>query len=238
MNSNARQALMQGSARSGMFHDWAMVESHIPPPYLSYHHERIANSSTINFNPPPPVYRFIKPKDNSTSSPRSNPDGMDMNFCMPNQSDAGRLPFPLQHHDNTLPSSHADVNHTNNLTACLKSNHTAEGHKAETLGLDYKALSPKSTDLNLEIAKQKSHFQDDSSLARSITLPDRQHTKINKGNYATMLYQCLMEAEDHQLELKDIYQWFETHTEKPSCRTSGWRNSVRHNLSMNEVSLF
>ncbi|KAK8215822.1 hypothetical protein IWZ01DRAFT_538802 [Phyllosticta capitalensis] len=52
--------------------------------------------------------------------------------------------------------------------------------------------------------------------------------------YAKLIYRCLMEARDHQMVLRDIYDWFKKNTNKAADkRTKGWQNSIRHNLSMN-----
>ena len=56
--------------------------------------------------------------------------------------------------------------------------------------------------------------------------------------YAQLLFRCLKEAPEHTLSLKDIYDWVSRSSNKakdPKMR--GWQNSVRHNLSMNAVSL-
>ncbi|KAH7034691.1 uncharacterized protein B0I36DRAFT_83182 [Microdochium trichocladiopsis] len=59
--------------------------------------------------------------------------------------------------------------------------------------------------------------------------------------YAKLLRLALMGSDRHAMALKDIYQWFRDHTNKPGLdpenkETKGWTNSVRHNLSMNHVS--
>ena len=56
--------------------------------------------------------------------------------------------------------------------------------------------------------------------------------------YAVLLYNCLRQAPDHERSLKDIYNWMEANTSKArDSANKGWQNSVRHNLSMNAVSL-
>ena len=56
--------------------------------------------------------------------------------------------------------------------------------------------------------------------------------------YAQLLYKALSEAQDHSMALRDIYSWFENRTDKTQNKeTRGWQNSIRHNLSMNAVSL-
>lgn len=56
--------------------------------------------------------------------------------------------------------------------------------------------------------------------------------------YNKLLHQCLLEAPNHEMQLKDIYQWFRDKTPKKySADQKGWQNSIRHNLSMNPVCL-
>lgn len=61
---------------------------------------------------------------------------------------------------------------------------------------------------------------------------------IDGKPYAQLIYQALMEAPTHKMVLQEIYDWFRSNTDK--ARTSGlskgWQNSIRHNLSMNEVN--
>lgn len=56
--------------------------------------------------------------------------------------------------------------------------------------------------------------------------------------YAKLLWRCLMKADNHELSLKEIYHWIQSNSLKARDPSSkGWQNSVRHNLSMNAVSL-
>lgn len=59
---------------------------------------------------------------------------------------------------------------------------------------------------------------------------------ISDAPYAKLIYKALMEAPNHSMVLQDIYQWFIDNTEKGNSASTGWRNSIRHNLSMNAVS--
>jgi hypothetical protein len=54
--------------------------------------------------------------------------------------------------------------------------------------------------------------------------------------YAKRIYRCLINAPDHTMVLRGIYDWFVENTEKGKEReASAWKNSIRHNLSMNKV---
>lgn len=55
--------------------------------------------------------------------------------------------------------------------------------------------------------------------------------------YNEWIFECLLSASNHEMALHDIYQWFIENTPKGQIKNQkGWQNSVRHNLSMNDVS--
>lgn len=54
--------------------------------------------------------------------------------------------------------------------------------------------------------------------------------------YAHLLYKCLEAAPGHKMGLRDIYNWIHDNCDRVRLSGSkGWQNSVRHNLSMNQV---
>lgn len=66
--------------------------------------------------------------------------------------------------------------------------------------------------------------------------------------YARLIYKALMSSSRHAMTLQEIYQWFRDNTDKAQNESKGagkgsnknqdgWKNSIRHNLSMNKVSL-
>ena len=55
--------------------------------------------------------------------------------------------------------------------------------------------------------------------------------------YAQLIYRAFMSTPRHAMTLQDMYQWFRENTDKGKNQTKGWQNSIRHNLSMNKVSL-
>lgn len=57
--------------------------------------------------------------------------------------------------------------------------------------------------------------------------------QINTMPYSKLLYLAFMSSDTRRMQLKDIYKWFESHTNKTG--SNGWQNSIRHNLSMNKV---
>ena len=73
---------------------------------------------------------------------------------------------------------------------------------------------------------------------RSAPLDSESESEGKQGEppYAKLIYRALMDAPEHQMVLKDIYEWIAQNTDKardPAFK--GWQNSVRHNLSMNGV---
>lgn len=55
--------------------------------------------------------------------------------------------------------------------------------------------------------------------------------------YAKLIYRAFMSRPDYSMTLQDLYQWFRENTNKAVNEKGGWQNSIRHNLSMNGVSL-
>lgn len=73
-----------------------------------------------------------------------------------------------------------------------------------------------------------------------LPLKDGQEDEEGSGDkpYARLIHEALMQAPGHRMMLREIYDWFVRNTTKPSeSGTNGWQNSIRHNLSMNQVSL-
>lgn len=55
--------------------------------------------------------------------------------------------------------------------------------------------------------------------------------------YARLIYRALMSRPNHAMTLQEMYQWFRENTSRAADEKGGWQNSIRHNLSMNAVSL-
>lgn len=69
---------------------------------------------------------------------------------------------------------------------------------------------------------------------------DSQDDEEDPGDkpYARLIHEALMQAPGHRMMLREIYDWFVQNTTKPSeSGTNGWQNSIRHNLSMNQVGV-
>lgn len=76
---------------------------------------------------------------------------------------------------------------------------------------------------------------------RSFVQPSRKPSAEDVGNhdkpYAYLLYEALRSTKDHKMSLQEIYRWFKENTNKANHpQSKGWQSSIRHNLSMNEVS--
>lgn len=88
-------------------------------------------------------------------------------------------------------------------------------------------------------------FPDDNSSYRSTPLDedgafedDEKFENEKHEPYAKTLYRCLRDAPNHTMVLRDIYEWFKNNTPRgKEPQEKGWQNSIRHNLSMNQVSL-
>ena len=56
--------------------------------------------------------------------------------------------------------------------------------------------------------------------------------------YARLIWEALMQAPGHRMMLREIYAWFQSNTNKArESGSNGWQNSIRHNLSMNQVRI-
>jgi hypothetical protein len=53
--------------------------------------------------------------------------------------------------------------------------------------------------------------------------------------YAQLIYRAFLSTPRRAMTLQEIYQWFRENTDKGKDDSKGWQNSIRHNLSMNQV---
>ncbi|KAG6317122.1 hypothetical protein E4U44_000261 [Claviceps purpurea] len=51
--------------------------------------------------------------------------------------------------------------------------------------------------------------------------------------YARLICRALMSRDDHTMSVQEIYTWFRENTKKAEALSTGWTNSIRHNLSLN-----
>ncbi|ELT88538.1 hypothetical protein CAPTEDRAFT_79876, partial [Capitella teleta] len=52
--------------------------------------------------------------------------------------------------------------------------------------------------------------------------------------YMTLIVKAIMSTADHRMVLADIYLWLMDYSPYYRLTKSSWKNSVRHNLSVNE----
>lgn len=79
----------------------------------------------------------------------------------------------------------------------------------------------------------------DMDVTSAPTTATRDPARPNTGDkpYAQLLRDCFLSRPDYSMSLKEIYAWFERNTTKANQSGNGWQNSIRHNLSMNRVSV-
>ncbi|OBT69906.1 hypothetical protein VE03_00594 [Pseudogymnoascus sp. 23342-1-I1] len=152
-------------------------------------------------------------------------------------------------------NQNADVfyNGTSGATACPRSYQQSYSPKTtEGLSLSDSSLQCQLRDPDqslLRTANSGGFYSRQVSMSRTPSLPDAasckaeddaeddvasnaEDSKIGEP-YAKLIHRALMGAPSHSMALQEIYQWFIDNTEKGSSSGSGWRNSIRHNLSMN-----
>lgn len=54
-------------------------------------------------------------------------------------------------------------------------------------------------------------------------------------SYAALIAQALMDSPDGRLALPEIYAWIQSHYDYYRLASPAWKNSIRHNLSMNRA---
>ena len=81
--------------------------------------------------------------------------------------------------------------------------------------------------VSITLAKPKKDNMKGSALAAE--------RRTSEEPYAKLIYRALLSTPNHSMVLQEIYQWFLENTNKGKSMSTGWRNSIRHNLSMNAV---
>jgi len=64
---------------------------------------------------------------------------------------------------------------------------------------------------------------------------DQSEDNSKQPPYAIIIYDALMSVPDKRMVLADIYNYFRWRMPARAARDGGWKNSIRHNLSMNGV---
>ncbi|KAG5970254.1 hypothetical protein E4U58_000582 [Claviceps cyperi] len=67
------------------------------------------------------------------------------------------------------------------------------------------------------------------------SMVDRRVSESDKIDepYARLICRALMSRDDHTMSVQEIYTWFRENTKKAEALSTGWTNSIRHNLSLN-----
>ncbi|VDO76962.1 unnamed protein product [Haemonchus placei] len=81
--------------------------------------------------------------------------------------------------------------------------------------------------LRSELIPSRSLF-DPSSLFPMFDQPKPQHS------YIGLIAMAILSSPDKKMVLSEVYEWIMMHYPYFRTRGSGWRNSIRHNLSLND----
>jgi hypothetical protein len=71
---------------------------------------------------------------------------------------------------------------------------------------------------------------------RKTPLSVRQYSNEKYDSYAVIIYHALMSVPERKMILADIYDYYRKAQPERALKDDGWKNSIRHNLSMNGVS--
>lgn len=94
-----------------------------------------------------------------------------------------------------------------------------------------------------------SSYQGSPTIVKAEPEPEREPSRSSSSSsdsephentdlpYSKLIYNALCSVPEKKLSLQGIYRWFERNTAKGKEGSKGWQNSIRHNLSMNAVSL-
>jgi len=139
----------------------------------------------------------------------------------------------------TPPQSHWDVSHSTDMSSQLFSYPAGQW-----LVNDFSETSPlPSTEQETGyithcVSQSTSEYSPVSSVSPSFQGLTGGVVEASPQAYAHYLYRCLLQAPGHKMALGDIYHWLLLHCDKiRESSGKGWQNSIRHNLSMNKVSI-
>lgn len=211
-----------------------------PPNQLSERHQNIRNgcSNPVVFGGHDRAFasdvdlgQLVAPPPSSDVSQQLFVDQDDLASLFPPTSPPLSYPPTTSH----LPPSWTSTPGEYNVQAgqerspASTSQHGAIGASPSLAGFDQQSLWP--TSLSTQEAVDQVPFEHQTQGTGS-------DSDSADASYAKVLYWILLNAPNHTLPLSDIYDA----VHKKSARASdpnnkGWRNSVRHNLSMNEVSI-
>lgn len=134
-------------------------------------------------------------------------------------------------HETDLNSSHEDN---------VKLENSVE-YKPEMQGLQTN-IPGSETHLTHNDSGSKTESKDDKIEPVDQTNPEKGHDEKARGNadvkpalsYIALIAKSILESSQKRLSLGSIYSWIEKNYPYYQNRGQGWRNSVRHNLSLND----
>ncbi|KAK4700691.1 hypothetical protein P7C70_g5552, partial [Phenoliferia sp. Uapishka_3] len=155
----------------------------------------------------------------STAHPASAPD-----FAyhgLPSSSPASSQhsysdPIPRQHHSSPGPTT---------SFAYARGAPTSNAAMEAVTGLSDSSMSRKRASLK--------RFDTSPALLGSVPGPDGSYSKPS-WSYAALIGQAIFSTEDRKISLADIYSFIMSSYPYYRKEDSGWQNSIRHNLSLNE----
>ncbi|KAI2083834.1 hypothetical protein LOZ36_005352 [Ophidiomyces ophidiicola] len=141
------------------------------------------------------------------------------------------LGSPISFQDREVPVSRFD------LYGSVVSRHSHEGSASRPGSASYSSFTPDNSMASSPLDNSYLHLQPrsvpDGVLGVSEEDSDSESATSDEP-YARLIWKALISAPGHKMTLKEIYEWFEKHTNKAKNPDfKGWQNSIRHNLSMN-----
>lgn len=127
-------------------------------------------------------------------------------------------------------------------TSCLKSSGVMDASEHSSYNL--KRNDPSHTSsldhlvFNIDNDGLSCGTHSDDGSSDDLDVCDYTEDRILDEPYAKLIYRALLNAPRNSMALQQIYQWFIDNTDKVKPGQTGWRNSIRHNLSMNAVSAY
>jgi len=106
--------------------------------------------------------------------------------------------------------------------------------RSPKLEYDDMANDPTSSDRAPSFTLPSRETSEDGQSSREMTTTNVED-QVTDEPYAKLIYRALMGSPNYSMVLQEIYQWFRDNTSKGSSDSKGWMNSIRHNLSMNDV---
>lgn len=180
-------------------------------------------------------HRYLSPPALSTSSqnsrPRSYPDGLEtFRTILPSSAIIDQTQEGERYCLESSPSckSLSELKHVE-----------GDWIMSRSQSLSPSQASPMPSSFSPNVGWHQSPLQSPPSMLDEIT-SNEPETDENPSDrpYAKLIWQAMMETPQKKMTLRQIYKWFEQNTTKPSdSGTNGWQNSIRHNLSMNQVSI-